>query len=492
MICLVLAVIGAIELLRLRTTHPVSASALPSVRAIRSIAVLPFKPIIAKERDEALQFGIADTLIAKISNIRGITVRPLTAVRRYAGPEQDAVEAGRQLGVEAVLDGTTHNANDKIRVTARLLRVSDSSQLWSVQFDTTLADIFSIYDAISSRLVEEFSLQLTAVEQRELRKRDTQNPDAYRAYLLGRYYQSKLGRENLEKAIDYFKQAVSLDPEYALAYVGLASVDIGLPIGADYPSAGPAEAAKAAATKAIALDPALADAYAQLGFVKFWYEWDWPAAEELYRKAIALNPNDSSAHLYYGVVLSIEGHNAEAEREVEIARRIDPLSMQMNIITAQTYMQAHHFDAAEAQLKRALQISPNAFVPHLILGKTYERKQMYDQALEHYRISWSNSFGETEPLGRIGHLLALRGESAKAREVLEELTRISKTRYVPPYNIALVHAGLDEKDKAFRLLDRGCQERDVRLVFLRVDPVWDPLRSDPRFRNILSCTHQEP
>jgi tetratricopeptide (TPR) repeat protein len=335
--------------------------------------------------------------------------------------------------------------------------------LWSVQFDTTLADIFSIYDAISSRLVEEFSLQLTAVEQRELRKRDTQNPDAYRAYLLGRYYQSKLGRENLEKAIDYFKQAVSLDPEYALAYVGLASVDIGLPIGADYQSAGPAEAAKAAATKAIALDPALADAYAHLGFVKFWYEWDWPAAKELYRKAIALNPNDSSAHLFYGVVLSIEGHNAEAEREVEIARRLDPLSMQMNIITAQTYMQAHHFDAAEAQLKRALQINPNAFVPHLI-----------------------------EPLARIGHLLALRGESARAREVLGELARISKTRYVPPYNVALVHAGLDEKDKAFRLLDRACQERDVRLVFLRVDPVWDPLRSDPRFRNILSCTHQEP
>jgi serine/threonine protein kinase len=471
------------------TAPPFVAVAAP---AIHSLAVLPFKPIIAKERDEALEFGITDTLIAKISNIRGLSVRPLTAVRRYAGLEQDAVDAGRQLGVDAVLDGTTHNDHDRIRVTARLLRVSDSAQLWSGQFETTFADIFAVYDAISNRLVSELSVKLSPAEQRELHKHDTQNPDAYRAYLLGRSYMSKLRRENLERAVGYFKQAVELDPDYALAYVGLANVYMGLPIGADSPSQALAEAAKAAASKAIAIDPELPDGYTALGIIKYWYDWDWAEAEKLFLRAIALNPNYSRSHLFYSAVLSCQGRNDESIREAQIAQKLEPLWIQVNIIAAQDLMLAQRNDEAIEQVKRSLEANPESWVLRLILGKTYEQKGMFDAALENYENSWKDSSGETEPLARIGHLSAVRGDAAKARDVLTQLRTLSKQRYVPPYNIALVQVGLGQKDQALQTLLRACRERDVRMVFLGVDPALAPLRSDPRFAQVAACAHQPP
>jgi tetratricopeptide (TPR) repeat protein len=419
-------------------------------------------------------------------------VRPLTAVRRYAGLEQDAVEAGRQLGVDAVLDGTTHNDRDRIRVNARLLRVSDSSQLWSGQFDTTFADLFSVYDAISGRLADELSLKLTPTEQREVKKRDTKNAEAYRAYLLGRYYAGKIGRVNFEKAIDQFKNAIALDPEYALPYVGLANTYAVMPISADFPAGPPLEAAKTAATRAIALDPSLADAYTALGWVKFWYEGDWAEAEKLYQQSIALNPNYPSAHMFYGGLLSSESRIDEALREVEVAQRLDPLSIQANIIKGHALYGARRYDAAIDDLKRTLDIDPNAWVPHLIMGKAYEQKGMYDEAIAHYRTSWANSFGSTEPLGRLGHVYAMRGDTASARGVLAELTSLSAKRYVLASNIAIVHVGLGESDQAIRLLERACQERDVRLNFLRVERAWDPLRDDARFPKILSCLRNQP
>lgn len=460
--------------------------------SIRTLAVLPFKPIIARERDEALEFGIADTLITKLSSIHGITVRPLSAVRPYGGLDQDPIEAGRRLSVDAVLDGTTENANGKIRVNARLLRISDSSQLWSGHFDTSFADIFSVYDAIASRLADELSIKLTAAEQQQLHKPDTQNPEAYRAYLLGRYYQSRVGRKNLETALGYFRKAVTADPQYAFGYVGLADAYNGLPIAADYPSTAPEEAAKAAATKAIELDPTLAAAYTSLGFVKYWYDWDWAAAEDLFRRSLALNPTYARTHAFYSALLSGEGRNAEALREGEEAERLEPLNIQVNILYGQTLMQAGRLDDAIRVLGRTFEIDPNSWVPHLIMAKAYERKGAYEDALRQYEFAAAHSFGATEPLGRIGHLQAIRGDTAKARQVLEQLIAAAKERYVPPYNIALVYAGLGEKSRALDLLERACDERDVRLVFLNVDPTWDAIRSDPRFRAVLSRVGLKP
>lgn len=485
---LLFAALAAFLLLRKPPAQPASAAA----PAIHSLAVLPFKPIIARERDEALEFGITDTLIAKLSNLRGVDVRPLTAVRRFAGLEQDAVDAGRQLGVDAVLDGTTHNDHDKIRVTARLVRVSDSVQLWSGQFDTTFADIFSVYDAISNRLVGELSVKLTPVEQRGLLKHDTQNPQAYRAYLLGRNYMSRLRRENLEKAVGYYKQAVTLDPNYALAYVGLANVYMGLPIGADSPSRALAEAAKAAASKAITIDPELPDGYTALGIIKYWYDWDWAEAENLFLKSIALNPNYSRSHIFYSALLSGERRHEEAIREAQIARKLEPLWIQVEIISVQNLMQAGRYDEALQQAKGALEGNPDSFVVRLLLGKIYEFTNVPDAAMENYAIAWKNSSGETEPLARMGHLSAVRGDTARAREILAELMSMSKQRYVPPYNVALVNAGLGRNAQAIQTLLRGCEERDVRMVFFNVDPVWEPLRSEPGFAAVRNCAPHRP
>lgn len=456
-------------------------NAAPAVAPIRSLAVLPFKPIIATDRDEALELGIADTLIAKLSNIRGLTVRPLTAVRRFDRVDQDPIDAGRSLAVDAVLDGTTHNANGRVRVNARLLRVSDSSQLWSGQYDTSFADIFSVYDAISARLADELSVTLTASEAKQLRKHDTENPDAYRAYLLGRYYQSRIGRKNLETALQYFRKAVDADPQYALGYVGIADAYNGLPIAADYPSTGPEEAAKAAATRAIELDPALADAYTSLGFVSYWYDWNWRAAEELFRRSLALNPTYARTHAFYSALLSAQHRDAEAIREGEEALRLEPLNIQVYILQGQTLMQAGRLDDAIEVLRRAFDVDPNSWVPHLILAKAYERKGAFDEAMRNYQFAAAHSFGATEPLGRIGHLQAVRGDAAAARSTLEDLKHIAKQRYVPPYNIALVEVGLGDNESALQSLEQACDERDVRLVFLSVDPAWDPIRSDQRF-----------
>ena len=485
---IIAALVTAFVVVRKPQTQPGNAPA----PAIQSLAVLPFKPIIAKERDEALEFGITDTLIAKLSNVRGVSVRPLTAVRRFAGLEQDAVEAGRQLGVDAVLDGTTHNDHGRIRVTARLLRVSDSAQLWSGQFDTTFADIFSVYDAISNRLVAELAVKLTPIEQRGLLKHDTQNPDAYRAYLLGRNYMGKLRRENLEQAVDYFKHAVTLDPDYALAYVGLANVYMGLPIGADSPSHALAEAAKSAASKAIAIDPELPDGYTALGIIKYWYDWDWAEAENLFLKSIALNPNFSRSHIFYSAVLSSEGRDDEAIREAQIAQKLEPLWIQVEIISVKNLVQARRYDAAMQQAKRALEGNPESWVLRLMVGNIYEYTNQADAAMENYAIAWKGSSGETEPLARMGHLSAVRGDAPRAREILAQLMTLSKQRYVPPYNVAIVQMGLGQNAQAIQTLLRGCEERDVRMVFLNVDRAFEPLRTDPAFAAVRSCAPHRP
>jgi tetratricopeptide (TPR) repeat protein len=265
---------------------------------------------------------------------------------------------------------------------------------------------------------------------------------------------------------------------------------MGLPIGADSPSQPLAEAAKAAASRAIAIDPELPDGYTALGIIKYWYDWDWPEAERLFLKAIALNPNYSRSHLFYSALLSCQGRNDESISEAQIAQKLEPLWIQVNIIAASNLMFAQRNDEAIEQVKRSLEANPESWVLRLVLGKTYEQKGMFDAALENYENSWKNSSGETEPLARIGHLSAARGDAAKARDVLAQLTALSKRRYVPPYNIALVQIGLGQKDQALQTLLRACKERDVRMVFLGVDPAWAPIRSDPRFAQIAACAHQ--
>jgi TolB-like protein/Flp pilus assembly protein TadD len=463
-----------------------------AVAPVRTLAVLPFKPLVVSKRDEALEMGMAETLIAKIGTIDGVTVCPLSAVRRYRGVEQDPRLAGRALKVDAVLDGSIQENGKQIRVIVRLLRVEDGRQLWSRTYDILSSTIISLHDRISSAVLDELSVELTEDQQTRLHRRDTQDPEAYRQYLLGRHYSDRADPDRYQTAIKYFQRAIALDPGYALAYAGLADVHATLPICCDHPSEPSSVAANDAANKAISIDPRLAAAHVTLGWQKFFLEWDWLRAEDEFRHALQLDPSNADAHRMYAHLLSNTGRHNEALRQVEAALHIDPLSLMNNTMRAQFLLQANRIDAAIAADKEALEINPGFWLAHMLLGNAFVRKAMYVEALAEYRVSYDPSTGATEPRARTAHLLAITGREQEAREILLELTAMSKRRYVPHYNLAMIHAGLGERAEAVHELRRACTERDVRLVFIGVEPLWNVLHDEPGWAEVERCVNLPP
>jgi len=489
-VLLALLFIAVVAAFRFRSSRepPKSAPAVP----IRTLAILPFKPLVASQRDEALEMGMADTLIAKISTIDGLTVRPLAAVRRYGSVEQDPLAAGRALDVDAVLDGSIHDSATQISVTVRLLRVADGRQLWSGRFDTPSSSVFSLHDRISSAIAGELSLKLTEEQRTRLRQRDTHNPEAYRAYLLGRFYSDRADRDRYLKAIEYFQRAIALDSRYALAYTGLAYVHASLPICCDDP-AGPSSAAvRDAVNKALAIDPGLAQAHAILGREAFLFEWDWTRAEDELRRSLQLDASNAEAHRAYGHLLSNTGRHSEALREIDEALRLDPLSLMNNTMRGMFLLQGGEVDPAITAEKRVLEIEPDFWVARMVLGNAYVRKAMVVEALTEFRLAYAHSAGATEPRARTAHLLAITGRKQEARKILSELTAMSKGRYVPPYNLAMIHAGLGEHAEAVRELQRACAERDVRLIFISVEPLWNVLHGEPGWAEVERCVDLPP
>lgn len=455
--------------------------------ADRSLAVLPFKPIVGSQRDEALELGMADALIARISSLQDVTVRPLTAVRRYRGLEDDPLAAGRDLGVDSVLDGSIHSAGGRVRVVARLLRVTDGRQLWQGKFEVADAEIFGVQDAISDRIVGALALELTPDEKERLERSSTTSLEAYRAYSIGRLHMWRLRGDEIDEAIGHFKRAIELDPTYTLAHAALGDCYAMLPISQDRPSKPNFDEARKTIERLIALSPNSADAYAIRGGIRFWGEWDWEGAEADYRRALELNPNHSLAHLRYAHLLSNIGRHDESAREAAEALRLEPLSALLNGLAGMFRLQAKDYEGAIRQLEHTLEIEPDFWIAHLNLGKCYELMQRYDLAEEHYRSALERSDKNNEPLSMIGHLHGLRGQRAEAEKVASQLIAISKERYVPPTKIALIYAGMGDHAKAIEWLGKGCADRDVGMTFLNVNPRWDRLRGDPGFAAIERC-----
>ena len=452
---------------------------------VKSLAVLPFRPLLPGGRDEVLELGMADTLITRLSALGVVAVRPVSAVRRYTGLEQDAAQAGRELGVEAVLDGTVQRAGERVRVTARLVRVTDGGQLWSGQFDEKFTDIFGLQDAICSRVAGALALHLSGEEERRLTKRHTSSAAAYELYLRGRYHLFKLMPTEVRKGGEFFQEAVNLDPAYALAYTGIADAYRTLPITSDVAPNDAFPKAKEAVTKALELDDSLAEAHAISGWIKFWFDWDWAGSESEFRRAIDLNPNNADARRGYAHLLSNTGRHEEALREVARARELDPLSLITNTLQGQFLHSAGRDDEAVRSFERAFELDPNFWVAHVNLANVFIRKKMYGQALAQLAKAREQSRGNTHAISVTGHVLALSGERERARGVLEELRRLSGERHVPPYNLAVVHHGLGEREETLAWLERAYEERDVLLTFAAVDPKWDSLRGDPRFVSLL-------
>ena len=458
------------------------------VMPVRTLAVLPFKPLVVENRDEALELGMADALITKLSNTRGVIVRPLASARRYGGIEQDPLAARRALQVDAVIDGSIQRWGDRIRVTARLVGIG-GEQLWAGQFDEKFTDIFTVQDAISGRVAGALALHLGGEEERRLTKRYTDNVAAYELYLRGRYHLFKLTPTEVRKGLEFFQEAVRVDPSYALAYTGIADAYRTLPITSDVAPRDAFPKAKEAVTKALELDDSLAEAHAILGWIKFWFDWDWAGAESEFRRAIDLNPNNTDARRGYAHLLSNIGRHEEALREVERARELDPLSLITNTIQGQFLHFAGRNDEAMQSFNKAFELDPNFWVAHVNLAYVFIEKKMYGQALTELTKAREQSGGNTTAISLTGYVLALSGERGRARDVLEELRKLSGQRYVPPYNLAIVHHGLGEREEALVWLERAYEERDILLTFVGVDHKWEALRSDHRFVNLLDRMH---
>lgn len=452
---------------------------------VHVIAVLPFMPLVTAHRDPALELGMADALIARLSGIREVVVRPISSVRKYVDGDQDSLKAGRELGVESVLEGSIQRWGDFIRMTVRLMEVSTGAALWAGTFDERFTDIFSVQDAIAERVAGALALQLGHEERRRLTRRHTENAEAYELYLKGRYHLDRLTPPEMQTGISYFHRAIAIDPTYALAYLGLANAFFRMPLGGEMPSSEFYPKAKAAARKAIDIDDTLAGAHAALGWIMFWYEWNWSEAETQFGRALELDPNDAESHLGYAHLLSNTGRHAEGLAEVGRARALDPLYLLSNALEGQFLLHAGRTDDALARLQTTLELEPHFWLARLFASSTYIEKGMFAEAVTEAHKARELSSGSSHAVAFESYALARSGKRAEASGVLEELLSSSRGRYIPPYHLALLYHGLGEREQTLESLERGYKQRDPKMVFLNVEPKWNNLREEPRFKDIM-------
>ena len=456
--------------------------------AIKSLAVLPFKPLGADRKNELLGLGMADALILKLSNLQQIQVLPTSAIFKYTERKYDSLRVGRELSVDAVLDGTAQHMDDQVRVTVQLISVHNERTLWSGKFDEQFTDIFSVQDSISEQVAEAMTPCITGKERRLLTKRYTNNPEAYQTYLLGLYFWNKGTKEGLDKAIGYLQHTIDQDSEYALAYAGLADCyfmrmsyehDALHSIRATY------EKIRAMALKALELDSTLAEAHAALAVVKMKHDRNPAAAEESFECAIAVNANCAMAYLRYAYFLAAMGRLNEALQKAKRAQGLDPVSPQNNMCLGEMLYFARHYDQALLYCQRALVIEPNFFWARLSLGRDYEQKAMYEQAVDEFQKVPDINNDSAEHLELLGHAYAVMGRREEARRLLSKLQEVAEHKEVLPYNVAAIYAALGETDRAFELLEVACVDWTKRIRALRYDPRLDVLRSDPRFQSLM-------
>jgi len=464
-----------------------------TVAEVRSIAVLPFRSIDAGSGDEYLGLGMADDLITRLSNLRHVTVRPTSAVRKYLGGEANPpnpVTAGQELDVESVLEGSIRRSGERIRVTVQLINVRDGSPLWAEKFDEKFTDILTVQDAVAEHVSQALLLQLTGAERMLLTKRYTNNPEAYQHYLKGRYFLTRRTESGYQKCIESFQQAIKLDQRYAPAYAGLADAYniMGLYVFAlSYPRE-VFPKAKEAAGEALRIDGELGEAHSALAFAKLNYDWDWPEVEREFNRAIELKPDDANLQHYYSHYWMARG---QVEKSFAASRRALELG-QFDLVPLNAHLGWHYdysreYDRAIEQLIKTKELDPNFVTSYLYLGFAYEQKGMNEAAIAEFSQAVAISSDGRRPVmeAALGHAYAVAGKRAEAKRTLDGLIETSQRRFVSPYGIALIYVGLGDKEQAFAWLNRAYDERDNWLNYLKVEPRLDPLRSDARFTDLL-------
>lgn len=452
---------------------------------LRSIAVLPFKMLGDAANDEYLGLGLADALITRFSQLRQMLVRPTSAVARYAGSAQEPLVTGRELGVEALLDGRVQRAGERLRVTVQLIRVRDGVTLWGAKFDEQWQDIFAIQDSISEQLARALMLGLSSEQQRHLNKRHTENPEAYRLYLKGRWHWSRFTEAEMKRGMECYRQAIELDPNYALAYTGLADVYATLHYNGYLPLEEAAPRHVALAEKALQLDATLAEAHCSMAFAIIVYERDWGRAEREYKLAIQLNPGYVTGHHYYAFFLAAQARFDEALVEIKRARELDPLSPYLNTDVGWMHYFARRYDKAIEHYQQALEIEPNFALAHAYLGLAYERLGRYAEASAALQKALTLAGGSADMTAWLGYVYAMSGRREEAQRILQELQTRAAQGYVALHNTAMIYAALGEPEQAFAWLEDAFQKHAGWLFCLKVDARLDRLRTDPRFADLL-------
>jgi len=454
----------------------------PPLVTTATLAVLPFKPLLAANRDEALELGMTDTLIARLSGIADVTVRPLSSVRRYDDIDQDALTAGRELEVATVLDGSIQRAGERLRVTVRLLSVADGRQLWTAQFDEQTGDVFAVQDSIASRLISALALQLTTADRRNMDRYRSRDPEAYQLFVRGRGLCASRRPESVNRGIEHLEEGVRRDPDLALLQAALADCYLVKAVfGSEMPVPLYARSL-VAANRALALDPELSDAHTALGHLMLQYEFDWAGAEREHLKAISLDPRNAIAHYRLGLVRGLSGRYDEALAEMAIARKLEPLWAPAAANYSWMLVLSGRSEEAEAEAKRAIDIDPDFAYARSVLGRALLSQGRYDEALQVFRSR--RSAPGPRGFADIVVALAMAGRMDAARRELDRLLDLTRERYVPSYDIAVAYKMIGDEESALHWLDKAVQERST-MSMIAVDPAMASMRTNPRFKAIL-------
>jgi TolB-like protein/Flp pilus assembly protein TadD len=457
----------------------------PPSEPTRSIAVLPFSNVGGNPELDYLSDGLAEGLINSLSKLPNVRVMSRNSVFRYKRSDTDALHAAHDLGVQVVLTGRIVPRESGFSVSVELVDARDNAQIWGERYERGASDLASLHNDIAREVSSKLRTALSGAEQRRLTEDYTANSEAYHLYLKGRYHHAKVTRPGFLTSISYFKQAIEIDPTYALAYAGLADVYREMPFAGYAPSKESFPMAKAAALRALQIDPDLAEAHVVLGWVYFCYEWNWSGAEIELKRAIELNPNSSDAYLAYAHLLSNLGRGDEALQKMKSARELDPLHLMISSLEGQFLFYAKRYDEAAMQQKKTLEMDSNFWPARQGLARVFIQRGMYREAISELREAIKLSPGATEPITQLGYALAKSGNRTEARATLRSLRELAAREYVPAYNFAMIYNGLGQKEEALKYLQASVEEREVHITFANVDTRWDELRKDAAFRNLM-------
>jgi len=451
-------------------------------QSIGSVAVLPFVNSNGDQGSEYLSDGITESIINSLSQLPRLRVMARATVFRYKGKEVDPGNVGRDLQVDAVLTGRVQQQADNLIVQADLVNVADGSELWGEHYTRKAVDVFAIQDEIARQITDRLRVRLTGEEQKLVSKHYTENPEAYDLYLKGRFFSGKGTEDGFTKGIEYYQQAITLDPDYALAYVGTAVcyASLGGVLGFRAPTETYPKS-KEFASKALALDEGLAEAHSAMASYALGYEWNWSEAERQYKRAIELNPNYGFAHAGYGTYLEALGRFDEAVAERKLAQKFDPLSAFVAADVGYPLYYARRYDEAIEHYRKGLELDPKFSWGHLWIGQAYVQKGMFKEAIDEINQAIQLSGGDVRARATLGHAYAVNGRRDDALKVLTELQNRSRQRYVSPYYFALVYAGLGDNAQTIAWLQKAHDERQPYLMLMKVEPVFDRLHSDPSF-----------